>query len=132
MRKLVLIVFLTLALTSISTAQDNKKFLGRWDLTVTGDKEYPSWLELSEKDGKLTADFVGRWGNARPLPNVSIERGKLTFVSPIEEEDAQSDMSYEGTLSGDKLSGTVNAPKGGTWKWTGVRAPALKASGKEP
>ncbi|ABF41325.1 protein of unknown function DUF1080 [Candidatus Koribacter versatilis Ellin345] len=126
MRKLAVLLLFASALTSFAIAQD-KKFLGRWDLTVTGDKEYPSWLELSEKDGKLTAQFTGRWGNARPLPKAEMKDGTLTFVSPKEEEDATADMVYEGTLKGDMLSGTVNAPKGGQWTWIAKRAPKLDA-----
>src|SRR4051794_16296633 len=126
MRKLAVLLLLATALTSFAIAQ-NHKFLGRWDLTVTGDKEYPSWLELTEKDGKLAAQFTARWGNARPLPKVEIKDGKLTFVSPKEEEDANADMVYTGTLNGDSLSGTVNAPKGGQWSWSAKRAPKLEA-----
>jgi Domain of Unknown Function (DUF1080) len=114
-----------LLLASATAQQPDKKYLGRWDLTVTGDKEYPSWLELTDEGGKLTANFVGRWGNARPLPKVELTNGKLTFVSPKEEEDSNTDMVYEGRLTGETLSGTVNAPKGGTWKWTAKRAPKL-------
>ena len=49
-----------------SNAGDSNAYLGRWDLTLKApDRDYPSWLELSEKDGKLVAQMVGRWGNAR-------------------------------------------------------------------
>ena len=103
-------------------------YLGRWDLTVKGtDREYPSWLELTEIDGKLSAQFVGRWGNARPLPKAEISGGHLTFVSPKEEEESKSDMVYEGNLTGETLTGTVNAPDGkSSWSWTGKRAASLK------
>ena len=103
-----------------------KAFLGRWDLTLKdGNREYPSWLELSRENGRLSAQFVGRWGNARPLPKAELSNGKLTFVSPKEEEGAQADLAFEGTLAGDRLSGTVNGPGGKTWQWTGQRAPSL-------
>ncbi len=127
LRKLLLLCFSVLALVPFSTAQtdNDKPYLGRWDLTVTGDKQYPSWLELTDNHGTLTAQFVGRWGNARPLPKVEITSGTLTFVSPKEEEGSKSDMVYQGKLTSDTLSGTVNAPDGGTWTWTGKRAPAL-------
>src|SRR5512147_1112024 len=100
-------------------------YIGRWDLTLNApDKEYPSWLELTEKDGRLSANFVGRWGNARPLVKAELSNGKLIFVSPKEEEDSNRDLSFEGTLSGDVLSGSVNAPDGkSSWSWTGKRAP---------
>ena len=109
-----------------AAATDAKPFLGRWDLTLKApDREYPSWLELREEDGTLKAQMVGRWGNARPLPKVKISGGHLTFVSPKEEEGSNSDLEFQGQLSGQTLSGTLNGPDGKTWQWTGVRAPAL-------
>jgi hypothetical protein len=103
------------------------RYLGRWDLTLkASDREYPSWLEITEADGKLAAQMVGRWGNARPLPKIELSAGRLTFVSPKEEEEAKRDMVFEGTLAGDTLSGTVAAPDGNDWSWTGKQAPSLK------
>jgi hypothetical protein len=104
-------------------------FLGRWDLTLKApEREYPSWLEVSQENGELKARMVGRWGNARPLPKVEIVNVHITFVSPKEEEESKADMVFEGTLAGETLSGTVNGPDGKTWSWTGVRAPSLKRS----
>ena len=103
-----------------------KPFLGRWDLTLKApDREYPSWLEVREENGVLQARMVGRWGNARTLPKVEISNGRITFVSPKEEEDAKSDLVFTGALNGAKLAGTLNGPDGKTWQWTGVRAPSL-------
>src|SRR5215472_2688067 len=97
-------------------ASKTNKFLGRWDLTLKAPaREYPSWLELREENGQLQAQMVGRWGNARPLPQAAISNGHLTFVSPKEEEDSKSDMVFDGTLKGNELSGTVKAPGGTTW-----------------
>jgi hypothetical protein len=110
-----------------ASAVDVKPFLGRWDLILKSpDREYPSWLELREQDGQLKAQMVGRWGNARPLPNAELSDGRLTFVSPKEEEGINSDLVFQGKLNGETLSGTVNGPDGKTWQWTGVRAPALE------
>jgi hypothetical protein len=101
-------------------------FLGRWDLTLkAGDHEYPSWIEIGKKDDKLTALFTGRWGNARPLPQISISGTEITFVSPKAEEDSKSDMLFQGARNGESLSGTVTGPDGSTWKWIGVKAPVL-------
>jgi hypothetical protein len=109
--------------------QGVSRFLGRWDLTLKApDRQYPSWLELREEGGQLKADMVGRWGNARPLPRVELANGKLTFVSPKEEEGAKADLVFVGTLTGDRLSGTLNGPDGKTWQWSGERAPSLKRS----
>jgi len=104
-------------------------FLGRWDLTLHApDHEYPSWLELRREGSAIKAQFVGRWGNARPLPKVEVSNGDLKFVSPKEEEDSKQDLNFQGRLEGNELSGTVNGPDGREWKWTGVKAPALEPS----
>jgi Domain of Unknown Function (DUF1080) len=111
----------------VESAKSVDAFLGRWDLTLKApDREYPSWLDLRTQGGALRAEMVGRWGNARPLPKASVSDGHLTFVSPKEEEASQTDMVFEGTLTGGILSGTVNGPDGRTWQWTGRRAPTLK------
>ena len=113
-----------------SSAPGVQAFLGRWDLTLQSpDREYPSWLEVTEEKGELKAEMVGRWGNARPLPNVELRNGTLTFVSPKQEEDSQHDLLFQGKLTGATLSGTLNAPDGSTWHWIGRRAPALKRTG---
>ena len=113
-----------------SSTPSVQAFLGRWDLTLKApDREYPSWLELRQEDGQLKAQMVGRWGNARPLPKAELANGHLTFVSPKEEEDSKADWVFEGTLTGKQLSGTLTGPDGGTWTWTGERAPLLKRTG---
>jgi hypothetical protein len=117
--------------SSSPSSESATAFLGRWDLTLEApDREYPSWLELRREGGQLKADMVGRWGNARPLPKVELSNGKLTFVSPKDEEASPADMVFEGTLAGKTLSGAVNGPDGKVWQWTGRRAPALKPTGE--
>ena len=73
--------------------------------------------------------MVGRWGNARPLPNAEIMNGQLNFVSPKEEEDRKDDMVFKAALNGNTLSGTTTGPDGAVWPWTGERAPSLQRSG---
>jgi Domain of Unknown Function (DUF1080) len=104
-----------------------KSFIGRWDLTLKApDREYPSWIDIQQQNGQVTAQFVSRWGNARPLPKIEIQGTHLIFISPKEEEDRKEDMVFEGTLTGNKLSGTTTGQDGTPWTWTGVRAPALE------
>jgi hypothetical protein len=108
-------------------ANSVQALLGRWDLTLkTPQREYPSWLELTEQNGQLKALFVSRWGNARPLPKVEFANGRLTFVSPKQDEDRKDDMVFTGELSGNRLVGTTTGSDGTPWQWTGARAPSLK------
>ena len=112
------------AVDSTASAQS---FLGRWDLTLkTPLREYPSWLEITQEDGQLRARMVSRWGHARPLPKIEISNGRITFVSPKEEEERKDDMVFEGKLSGKTLTGTTTGPDGTPWQWTGEKAPDLK------
>jgi len=102
-------------------------FLGRWDLTLKApDHDYPSWLEIRRENGQLSAQVVGRWGNARPLPRVEIYKGQLMFISPKEEEGSKEDLIFQGSLVSKSLSGVVNGPDGKTWQWIGERAPKLE------
>ena len=111
-------------------AADAKAFLGRWDLTLKApDGEHPSWIEIKDEGGQLKAQFTGRWGNARPLPKVDVSDGKITFVSPKEEEGGKSDVVFEGQMSGEQITGTLNGPDGNTWQWVGMKAPALNKTG---
>src|SRR6202166_3970237 len=99
-----------------SSSDSVKLFLGRWDLTLKApDREYPSWLELSQENGELKARIVGRWGSARTLPKVEITTGHLKFVSPKEEEGRNDDMVFEATWSGNRLSGTTTGGTGTPW-----------------
>lgn len=131
MRKTMWLVVAAAAFAAASLAPRaqaaEKAFVGRWDLTIQApDREWPSWIEIAEQDGKLSAQFVGRWGNARPLPRIEIQGAHVTFVSPREEEGSKNDLVFEGTLNGKRLEGTAAGPDGVAWKWTGVRAPSLK------
>src|SRR3984893_5129275 len=109
------------------TAAPAQPFLGRWDLTLkTPVRESPSWLEITQEGGQLKARLVSRWGHARPLPKVEVTNGRITFVSPKEDEERKDDMVFEGKLSGSTLVGTTTGPDVTPWQWTGEKAPDLK------
>jgi hypothetical protein len=104
-------------------------YLGRWDLTLHApDREYPSWLELTDTDGTLRAMLTSRWGHPRFLPEVSIIDGHLRFVSPKSEEERKDDMVFDGQLVGQTLEGVTSGQDGTPWTWSGERAPSLARS----
>ena len=101
---------------------------GRWDLTIgVADNAYPSWLEITVKDGQLSGRFVGRMGSARPIKKIAFENGSLTFSLPVQYEKFKTCMSFAATLSpaGDKLMGTTKSEDGAELTWVGLRAPVL-------
>ena len=105
-----------------------KAFAGRWDLTIKdgNNNQLPSWRELKAHQGVWTATFVGRWGNARPLPTVVINGDQIHFVSPKEEEGGKTDLVFDGNLARKTLKGAAKGPDGVPWTWSGKRAPISK------
>ncbi|GHB65655.1 large multifunctional protein- glycosyl hydrolase [Persicitalea jodogahamensis] len=101
---------------------------GRWDITVdVAGKASPSWLEVSHSGTRtLVGRFVSVSGSARPISEVHFKDGKFNFSIPPQWEKGEGDFSVEGTLDGDKISGTLTTPEGKKHSWTGVRAPALR------
>lgn len=103
---------------------------GRWDLTVgSGAGSYPSWLEVTMKEGKLEGRFVGQFGSARPIKAIEYTGGTLRFSLPPQYERRKSDLVFEGKLlNGEQeLRGTTKVEDGSERTWRGVRAPALPA-----
>ncbi len=117
-----------LALSPVTHAASTESWAGRWDLTIQDSthRQLPSWLELTREGSDWKARFVGRWGNARPLPKVVVSGDQIQFVSPKEAEDSRNDLVFDGTLSAGSLKGAAEGPNGTPWIWTGKRAPALE------
>ncbi len=111
---------------------DPPAIIGRWDLTVNyPGKEYPSWLEVSHSGyHTLVGRFVGSGGSARPISRVNFKDNKFNFSIPPQWEQGNNDITVEGTLQGDMLTGTITSSDGKTYNWVGVRAPLLKREGE--
>jgi Domain of Unknown Function (DUF1080) len=99
---------------------------GRWDLTIDAPgRELPSWIEVSQAQGRDKLVMVGVTDHATPLKKFEIEGTAIEFVSPKGEEGFPSDMSFAGKLVGRKLEGTVTDSAGDSWHWAGVPGPSL-------
>jgi len=125
---LVIILSILLFHTTIK-AQENP-LEGRWDLTVDmgGGRLAPSWLEVRHSGEKyLIGRFVSDGGSARPVAQVFFKEGKMSFTIPPQWDDTQNNLVVEGELIGDQLKGTMVAPYGQKYTWTGVRAPRLNS-----
>lgn len=130
--KRILLSALTL-LSALFATQTNAKPLaspleGRWDITVdVAGKPSPSWLEVRHSGTHtLVGQFTGFSGSARPVSEVVFKDGKMSFTIPPQWEKGDGNLKLEGTLAGDKLTGTLTTVEGKTHSWTGVRAPALR------
>ncbi len=102
--------------------------LGRWDLVVQrGTQTSPSWLEV-ERSGNATlvGQFVGSGGSARPIAKIEFTEGTFRFAIPPQWESNPNDITFEGKLEGDRISGSMTMGDGQKLPWAGTRAPALR------
>ncbi len=112
---------------------DTASIEGRWDITINvSGKEVPSWLEVHHSGiHGLNGQYVGPGGSARPISRVNFNNGKMSFTIPPQWEPENNDISFEGTLEDNNLTGTMTAADGKSYSWTAVRAPSLRRQ-KEP
>jgi Domain of Unknown Function (DUF1080) len=105
--------------------------LGRWDLVVQrGTQTSPSWLEV-ERSGsaRLVGQFVGSGGSARPIAKIEFTDGTFRFAIPPQWESDPGDVTFEGRLEGDRITGSMTAGDGQKQTWSGTRAPSLRRTG---
>ena len=105
--------------------------LGRWDLVVQrGTQTSPSWLEV-ERSGTATlvGQFVGSGGSARPIAKIEFTDGTFRFAIPPQWESNPRDITFEGRLEGDRITGSMTMGDGQKVTWSGTRAPALRRAG---
>src|SRR6476620_6207854 len=106
--------------------------LGRWDLVVQrGTQTSPSWLEV-ERSGTATlvGQFVGSGGSARPIAKIEFTDGTFRFAIPPQWESNPRDITFEGRLEGDRITGSMTTGEGEKLTWSGTRAPSLRRTGK--
>ena len=106
--------------------------LGRWDLVVQrGTQTSPSWLEV-ERSGTATlvGQFVGSGGSARPIAKIEFTDGTFRFAIPPQWESNPRDITFEGRLEGDRITGSMTMGDGQKVTWSGTRAPSLRRAGR--
>src|SRR5688572_33269091 len=106
--------------------------LGRWDLVVQrGTQTSPSWLEV-ERSGTATlvGQFVGSGGSARPIAKIEFTDGTFRFAIPPQWESNPNDITFEGRLEGERITGSMTMGDGQKLTWSGTRAPSLRRAGR--
>lgn len=146
--KTTLLLFL-ISCIGLTTAQaqrveSDSELIGKWDLTITMEKEqlenlgifrhglmasdgFPGWLEVKLSGfSTLVGYYVGYEGSARPIAEVKYDsdKKKYHFTIPPQWMDID-DIYFEFSLEDNKLSG-YKMLDGNKLKFTGVRAPSLK------
>src|SRR2546423_8747688 len=125
MKKSLLFTALICACTMPGFGQKNP-FLGRWDLTITPQSgtAYPSWMEITEKDGKIEGRYQPRGGQWRPLVAAKVDNGHLTAT--IQAAGRGPEVVWDFSGSGDKITGVEKRGEAAGPSIAGARAPELK------
>jgi len=120
----VLATLLSLILPCASDAAKVADFLGRWEITIaqTGDTFHSSWLEVTEREGKLSGKLLWRWGSVTDVKSVEVAGEELRVTRREYYEDKPVDVVYAARLVAGKLVGSVKNPDGSIFHWTGVRS----------
>jgi Domain of Unknown Function (DUF1080) len=114
---------------SPAASNPSNALLGRWDLVVQrGEQTSPSWLEV-ERSGTATlvGQFVGSGGSARPIAKITFSNdGTFNFAIPPQWDSNPNDITFEGKLEGERITGTMTMGDGQKVTWSGTRAPSLR------
>ncbi|WP_299578829.1 3-keto-disaccharide hydrolase [uncultured Sunxiuqinia sp.] len=143
---LLLFVFTLTSFVSVQAqrVESDSNVIGKWDLTITMEKEqlenlgifrhglmasdgFPGWLEIKLSGfSTLVGYYVGYEGSARPIAEIhySASEDKYHFTIPPQWMDID-DIYFEFTIKDDVLTG-YKVLDGNKLKWTGVRAPSLE------
>lgn len=101
-----------LSLSPEALASADSGLVGAWQLRVEGRMGIQTpILEIREQDGH----FSGRIGNQRgkvDIERIAVDGDKFSFPFTMKTPMREFTLQYQGTRSGDTLSGSVQAPSG--------------------
>jgi hypothetical protein len=92
-----LFILVILSVTKAENYSDTSSVLGRWDITINiSGKDLPSWLEVERSGSRiLVGRFVGPGGSARPISQVNLSNGKLSFSIPPQWETQSNNLNLK-------------------------------------
>lgn len=87
--------------------------VGNWEMKFkVGEREVTTTLVVrSDKEGQLAAEWQSEWGE-HEVTDMAYERGNLTFKRKSKFQDREFESTFEGTVRGDALSGTMKSEMG--------------------
>ena len=119
----------TLLMLSVQAGSDVAPFLGKWNMTGTGDNAgVVYWLEVKQDAGRLSGRFLNRASSPYDLANIKIENGELSFWGNPREGQQPSPVWRARVVDGRLVGTTTMLRRGGEQPpavidWIGVRPP---------
>jgi imidazolonepropionase-like amidohydrolase len=97
---------------------------GVWQVTaVTPDGPQTVTLTLSQSGSTVTGTFAHPMFGSSEVKQGQISGTKVTFSVTITVEGQTLDVSFNGTIEGNKMTGTVAVPGQGSFEFSGTRTP---------
>ena len=128
------LIALTLLALSMPAQSDVAPFLGRWNMTGTGEHTaVVYWLEVTQEGGAVKGRFLNRFSSPYDLPNIRVENGELVFSNAQREGQPPSPVWRARMVEG-RLVGTTTIPSRDSARppqvvnWVGVRPPTWPAA----
>ena len=102
---------------------------GTWSLRITfeGQPERAVSLTLQQQGEQLRGSIQGDYGSAQ-ISNASVTGNDIKFTVSVTTGPATTEATFTGTISGNQMSGTVQALNLGNGTFTGTRASAPAAT----
>lgn len=87
--------------------------MGNWETKLKmGEREFTAMLVVkADEEGKLNADWQSQWGE-HEITDVNFKGHKLTFKRKSKFQNRQWESTFEGTVKGHMLSGTITFERG--------------------
>ncbi len=87
--------------------------MGNWETKLKmGEREFTAMLVVkADEGGKLAADWQSQWGE-HEITDVEFKGGKLSFKRKSKIQNRQWESTFEGTIKGHTLSGTITSERG--------------------
>jgi hypothetical protein len=86
--------------------------VGTWELKLKmGEREFTATLVVkADNEGELTAEWQSDWGE-HEITDVQFKDNRLTFKRNSKAQDRQWESTFEGTVKGNTLAGTVKSER---------------------
>lgn len=114
------LTFAIAAVVAAASLEDN--VAGKWTLTVAAPGESVEVLLDLKQDGeKVTGTMASSHGSGT-VTKGSFKDKKLSATFTAEIQGSPTELGLEGTVDGDKISGTMNVAGLGSFSYSGTRS----------
>jgi hypothetical protein len=119
----VFVFVLTFAIAAVVAAAGfEDKVDGKWTLTVAAPGENVEVLLDLKQDGEKVTGTMSSTHGSGTVSSGTFKEKKLTATLSADIQGSPTELGIEGTVDGDKISGTLTASGLGSFSYAGVRS----------